>query len=704
MLISKYFAKLGFQVEEKGLVEFNKGILSAKKEVKNFTNNVTTLDSKLKGLNTTLGKIRSNITLKINTAKISKDLEKFSTEAKEASKALKSISATQPRLTRALESIHREVSTGTTLWREYRREVERANRSLGGTRGGGVNHPNRGNGGSSSNERGFGGNGSIAPQLIGGLAGGNIFNSARQAVIGGLGYASPFIAGAFAKNVIHKGRELRSADQVLLAHSSNQSEYEGNREFVGDLSNRLGVDLTESIRGFGRVLSATRAGGGTVDQAQSVFKSVSEYATTMHLSQDEQKRLIKALEQTYTNQRILGGEINQFANVGVPMKAILKEISNGKLGGSSKEKVPDWVRKLADSKAPNTVKLMPYIAKYLENTAHHNGALDRAMDSSQAWQGRFNNRFQELSYNIMENGGDEALANFFKMLTKIVDEVEKLRVALKSLNDFFDGMTNGSSSLAWGVLLLLSVFTRFRLGLGRTATPIKYLVTNFKLLRRGLSRTGGIFKTFANFIKAPFSNPLLRLAGRFFYLITVIQLLISVGTALNKSANGQTTWIDVWVAKIKYLMVVLSSYYYLAKMSAKETGRMGTLGLYDDRDKETQNREGWFGSVKKGATNFVSEVKEHGIGKTLLAHSLVGDGIMKTYQMKSAFSTPPTREKALNDAEKAKEEADAKKYSSSSDNTSQSIVIPVYVNGELKEANAYDPIRNNAQIESRALG
>lgn len=591
MQIAKFFGALGFKVDTSGLDDFTTAMRTARTQARKFSNETTGLDRNVRVVNTALRNLKKNLNLAFSSASIRGEFKTLNTSIESTAKAFKGIENRKGSLNYTLQSIENRVASGIPKWEAYRKQVEATASVLLGLAGTTtrIHTPRISNQASNIANTGrsgygdgtFGSRGGAGALFAGGLAGGGLFNTARMAIVGGIATALPFAGGALMKSVIHQGRELRSADQVLLAHSENDSDYGRNRRFIDRLTTETGIGLTESIRGFGRVLSASKAGGGTTNQAMDVFSSFAKYATTMHLGQDEQSRLIKALEQTYTNGRILGGEINQFANVGIPMKAILKELSHGNLGGDSKEKAPEWVQKLAGSKAPNTVQLMPFISKFLLNTAMNNGAYQRAIHSSQAEQGRFQNRYQEFASHIMENGGDEALASFFRLLTVVVDKMLDFHKAIlavnKALNSAFG--EGGGSKLSYLLLLFLplgrilravtggakgfaSVFTRVGASAGRASGGIARTTTFVTRLMPFLKRAIGL---------------LWRFGGRWLWIISVIQAFMAVGQALNDKSNGYITWIDVWTAKLQTVSFWYD--YIMEKVKILQNQSLNLVGL-----------------------------------------------------------------------------------------------------------------------------
>lgn len=562
MQIAKMFGALGFQVDLTGLQEFQSEMKSARSQIRAFATDSGQAEISVKSLTDEVKKLKSSLNFKVKTTGVKTGFQTVATAVKDTASAFGKFNRKATTLNTRMDTVQEKLNASIPVWEKYRAEVEATATALGAIRGS-VPSP-RGsskgtNSGQSQGRESINSAPATSALYLGGLAGGGLFNSARQAIVGGVATAIPFALGAVTKNVISAGRDMRSANQVLLAHSLSEDDYKGNRQYLDKLTDYTGADLIESTRGFGRVLSATRAGGGTTQQAQNVFEAFAKYGMTMHLNQDENKRMIKALEQIYTNQRILGGEINQFANVGIPMKAILKEISNGHLGGNSKEVVPEEIKKLAGSKAPNTVQLAEWIAKYLTNTASMNGAMDKAMHSSIAEQGRTGKAWTNFSEYVMENGGDDALAGFYRLIKSAIEELKSLTTALNMVGNAINGITGSSngSKFLWLLIAMIIPFGR----LGKSASILTRLMRSFsgymtksgRAIAMTTGATGGLISRFSVLFLW-----LWRLAGRWLVIIGLMQLAIKLTDDITKNNEiKEITWVDRYSLALENLSIRL---------------------------------------------------------------------------------------------------------------------------------------------------
>lgn len=573
MEIARLFGTLGFKFDPKGVESFQRSLAGAHREMVKLS---TGIRNEVQKINADLASLKGKMNFQGDKITGSRNFQHLKDAITQTKVALDSLSSRSSHYESSLDRINSHARAGIPIWAAYKSEissVQAALTSLQGTMNR-VNNSSRitvsqrgGVGGAAQNGpmNSFNGPNNPMALLLGGGAGGGLFNTARTAIVAGLSNAAVFGTGALIKHVIDRGRELRASEQVLMANTKDMNEYNYLNDWLNKLSDRLGTNLIESQKAFGSIMMSARAGGGNLQQAQKTFQSFSEYATTMHLSQETQERLLRAVQQTYTIQKIHGQELNQFANAGLNMKALLVDAVKQAYGVDDKT-----ARKMATSGQAETVKVMPIIADMLSKMVRNNGALDRAMHSSQAEQGRFSNAFTRFSGNVMENGGDEALAKFFRILTKVVEFTNKFYDNMVGLNKLFNQMSGGHSSWIWALNLLIILFSRGTLTLAKFTLKGRAMVPMFWGVTREVMKTRGVFGLLKAFIETPFMRVLLAFAKRWLWIITIFQMVMSVGGAMNAHMQGMTTWFDVWVGYIKYLIVWFDLLALKAYISARK--------------------------------------------------------------------------------------------------------------------------------------
>lgn len=657
MQITKLYGALGFKYDPKGLQNFQNGIRNARTEVGNFAKSVR---REVHQISSDLSSLRGKLNMSAGPIAGTKKFTELREAITQTKIALDSLNARSSVYGGGIDHINNRAASGIPIWRAYKLEISSVQAALSGlstqmravqsashiniiARGAGGFGGNGGAGGHSGSSGISDRNNGLA-LMLGGLSGGGLFNTARTAIVAGMSNAAVFGTGALIKNVIDRGRELRASEQVLMATAKDHREYEYLNDWIIKLTDRLGTNLIESQKSFGSILMSSRAGGGNLEQAQKVFQTFSEYATTMHLSQETQKRLLTAVQQTYTIQKIHGQELNQFANAGLNMKALLVDAVKQAYGVDDKK-----ARKMATSGQAETVKVMPYITEAMAKMVRNNNALDRALGSSQAEQGRFSNAFTRFSGNVMENGGDEALAKFFRTLTNVVDMLDKFYNGLVGINKLFNDMTNGNSSWVWFFNLLIIMLGRGAISFkifnraGRATVPM------FWGMSRAAARTRGIFGGLKAFIETPFMRVLLGFAKRWLWIITIFQMTMTVGQAMNAHMKGYTTWVDLWIVRIKSIIVWFRIMYLEALLVAKRTGIALKLTNPDFNQDGTPNTEQGF--ADKAMKNARKLSFFSGFGYTnILKNSY--ENMKKSGQ----FGDAPDPEKMKKETQKSREE------------------------------------------------
>lgn len=595
MEIAKLFGTLGFRFDPKGLKDFQRSLQNAQKDMVRFSNSIR---QEVHKINAELASLRNKLNFSGSQIGGQNQFNSLRTAITQTKIALDSLHARSAVYAGAVDRINGKAAAGVPIWRAYRTEVQQVQKALQSLNGtlrttaslSNINIVQRGGVGRGVGGRGVGGsiderNNAMA-LMLGGLAGGGFFNTARTAIVAGISNAALFGTGALVKNVIDRGRELRASEQVLMANTKDMNEYKYLNDWLIKLSDRLGVNLIESQKAFGAIMMSARAGGGNLEQSQKVFTAFSEYATTMHLSQETQERLLKAVQQTYTIQKIHGQELNQFANAGLNMKALLVDAVKQAYGVDDKT-----ARKMATSGQAETLKVMPFIAEALSKIVRNNDSLQRAMHSSQAEQGRFQNAFTRFSGNVMENGGDAALAKFFQLLTKIVDLTDKFYTNLVGLNELFSKISGGNSSWVWALNLFIILLMRGKISLGMFTKQGNKMLPMFWGVTNAVRKTHGWMGLLKAFMQSPFMRVIIAFGRKWLWIITVFQAVMTVGEAMDASMKGYTTWFDVWISKLYNLMIKFEIFKLRAYLAMRQVGIYMKMSQPDINPDGTPNKE-----------------------------------------------------------------------------------------------------------------
>lgn len=80
-------------------------------------------------------------------------------------------------------------------------------------------------------------------------------------------------------------------------------------KFLTDESQRLGVNLLDSVKGYAKVSFAARKAGATLQETRDIYSSFSEAAVVMGTSQDDLAGIFKAIMQSYSKSTVQAEEI-----------------------------------------------------------------------------------------------------------------------------------------------------------------------------------------------------------------------------------------------------------------------------------------------------------------------------------------------------------------------------------------------------------
>lgn len=106
---------------------------------------------------------------------------------------------------------------------------------------------------------------------------------------------SAFAVGAGVAGVTRVGQQFESVNNTMLAVSTNAKEAGENFQFVRDEAYRLGLGLSESGKGFAKLVAAR--GNMSLEDTKEAFLGVAEASTLLGLSTEESTRAINALMQ-----------------------------------------------------------------------------------------------------------------------------------------------------------------------------------------------------------------------------------------------------------------------------------------------------------------------------------------------------------------------------------------------------------------------
>lgn len=547
MQIAKMFASLGFNVDMSGLEKFRNQIKLARTDMSNLGRDAASASRSLSGMAKALdglsGKLdKVSITKANNSLKAS--YENVATSVGKVDKAFQSISVNQKNTTKALGKIHASVKAGEPIWDRYRASVLATRDALKLTndsvlqlrKNASVTIRTRGSTSSTGGE-GYRSNRPFD------LSGGGFFRSMLPAVAIAGGLPS---LGFAAKEVVNQGREQTKMESTLLATSKNTEEFGDTLKFVREEALRLGLSSVELGKSFAQVnMSADKL---TQQQKKDMFTGMSEFMMSMGTNKDDQKGIFRAVNQMFSNTRILQEEINQLSERGIPATLVW----NAAKKAYGIEDITE-IKKLQEAGKLDPTKVLPEMARMLQEMARTSGAYDKMMQSSIVKQGQFMERLSQLSKRFMDSGVDVMLGKVFQQLSNLVDALSDVGTALNSLKNNVDEVTNGNAG--WALILLL-LLTR----VGKLAKLIRVLYKQIK------EKTSAV-KVASTVIQGTLGKTVLTMIKRFggwaAAIWSTIEALRFLGSELNKGKSGEWTFFD-WMFH-QFDMAILKAELFFAR-------------------------------------------------------------------------------------------------------------------------------------------
>lgn len=580
------FASLGFQVDSAGLETFKSGLKQAKEAMNGLTSEVKAAKKPLEELRRKLKEV-GKVKLSFGSASNSANLK---SSIKGVNDQLDKIITRRAGITQALGKINSALIVGAQNWDRYRASVVSARTALHNLnaelrqiransqitvriiRSGGNGGPTGGGGG---------------PSLTEGLLGlgaakhffGNFLPAAALATIAG---SSGFIA----KGAVNQGREQTKMETMLMMTAKSTDHFRDSLKYVRSEALRLGLSSVELGKSFAQISMSAKA--LNQEQKKEMFTGFSEFMVAMGTNKDDQKGIFRAFNQMFGAGRILQEEINQLTERGIPATLVMDAAKQAY--GTEDTK---FIKKLQKDGKLDPNKVLPIMAKMVQQLAHDTGALDRMQRSSLYKQQVFMESLSQFSQRLMDSGLDEWLGSMFGKLTELVDVLEEVVGGVKYLVNAYKELqseTDGSA-LSLGALMfaLGFIFLRF-----------KHIIRVIKLMGMAVRSTGGITRAFSIFLTGTFGGALgkivggvAKVIGKFFIWIAVIGAVIKgfryLYREMKRKDDGELTIFDkmLWTIKeIEAWVRLLSSEIELAWLKFTHFARDVTtfdspIGLID---------------------------------------------------------------------------------------------------------------------------
>lgn len=246
----------------------------------------------------------------------------------------------------------------------------------------------------------------------------------------GMGFARgalPGLGAAFAIGAVNQiNQQLVATNTALEAVSGSAEGYASNLKFLEDLTKEQGRNMRDVAPQFNSILASAQGAIGN-QGTQDLFRGVMKYGTVMGLDQEAMKGSLRAISQMFSKDKIQAEEAQgQLAERLPAAMQLLAKANNTDVKG---------LREQMQKGSLDPKKVLPQMAKIMEELAEKDGAYRKSLESTRVAQGRMNRQFEQAVRIFAEGGFDKAMNNFF---TAMADGMERSEPLIKALGGAFD--------------------------------------------------------------------------------------------------------------------------------------------------------------------------------------------------------------------------------------------------------------------------
>lgn len=266
----------------------------------------------------------------------------------------------------------------------------------------------------------------------------------------------------------------------LMAVTGSTKDAAEQMQFVTEISNRLGLNITEVGEGFTGFLGSLQGTAMTVGEAQKVFYGLSQAARVLHLNTQDQEGIFKALGQIMSKGSLqaeeLRGQLGDRMPAAFAMMAMAMGKTTAELGVMMKKgQVTGQV--LRES-------LINFSVEYRKMTE---GGLDQSVNGLQASLARLGNSFKFLVKEFGESRFNDAirlLADDFRKWMDSLRESGAIRTFAETLKSLVSAIAY--LDLAEWLKYLSVIYLTFK-GLPALITLVTASVTSLSAVTKSLS-------------------------------------------------------------------------------------------------------------------------------------------------------------------------------------------------------------------------
>jgi hypothetical protein len=216
-------------------------------------------------------------------------------------------------------------------------------------------------------------------------------------------------------------------------------------QYLRSEANRVGFNFLEASGDYNKLISGLTGSGIGLKESQKVFSGFAELARVNKLDKTTQNRLFRALSQVAGKGKLMSEELTgQIAEALPGGTALFAQAYQAKIGGN-KTGAEAIQQLLADMKKGKvTSDILTYAGAAASQRANQGGALGTASQASQAEQARYQNSVNDMAVLASNAGVEEGFARIFRTLAAGLNESGDL---VKRLAEGFNEATKWADDL-----------------------------------------------------------------------------------------------------------------------------------------------------------------------------------------------------------------------------------------------------------------
>lgn len=283
--------------------------------------------------------------------------------------------------------------------------------------------------------------------------------------------AIPGLGAAFAIGQVNRiNQELTASQTALEAVSGSAEGYASNMKFLEKITAEQGRNMRDVAPQFTSVLASAQASIGN-EGTQRLFQGLLKYGTVMGLDGEAMKGSMRAISQMFSKDKIQAEEAQgQLAERLPAAMQLLAQANNTTVAG---------LREQMQKGALDPKKVLPEMARIMEDLAEANGAYAKALASTRVAQGRMNREFEKSVQIFSQGGFDKGMGGFFNNMADNMRKAEPLVYALGAAFDVLIVPVNAFVSLIGD---LGKYWPDIAKGLGMTSGELAILASTVALL------------------------------------------------------------------------------------------------------------------------------------------------------------------------------------------------------------------------------